>query len=203
MNERNETSSISDVPAAPPMPSKSLLDPAVAAKPAPAYKKASEDLSLVDHKLYIGCLEAACNVEYLKSLNITHILTVEDHPLDEPVQKGFTYKFIRLFDLPSMNILDILEECIEFIDGGVQNGGGVLVHWYILKNKYAFLTVKSFDVINLKKSLVGMSRSASIVIGYLMAKNKKSLKETIEYVRQNRAVRLILYLEFRIFLFLQ
>ena len=34
-----------------------------------------------------------------------------------------------------------------------------------------------------------MSRSASVVIGYLMSKNKTSLKETIEHVRKNRFVR--------------
>jgi hypothetical protein len=96
------------------------------------YKNPSLDLNLVDSNLYIGSLEAACNVENLKKLNITHVLTVENHPLDEGVSENFTYKFVQLYDLPSMNILDILEECIEFIDHGVKNGA-ILVHWYLFQ----------------------------------------------------------------------
>lgn len=93
------------------------------------YKSAEEDLDMVAPNLYIGSLDAAMNVELLKKLNITHILTVENSPLIESVQKEFTYKFKRLFDLPSSNILDILAECIEFIESGLQNSTGVLVHW--------------------------------------------------------------------------
>jgi hypothetical protein len=92
------------------------------------YKSPSLDLNLVDSNLYIGSLEAACNVDNLKKLNITHVLTVENNPLDDHVVKHFNYKFIQLHDLPSMNILDIMEECIEFIDDGVKNGA-ILVHW--------------------------------------------------------------------------
>lgn len=130
-------------------------------------KPAHEDLNLVAPNIYIGCLESAKNVDLLKTLNITHILTVEDKLLEEDVHKHFTYKFKRLLDLPSSNILDILEECIEFIDSGVNNSTGVLIH-----------------------CLVGISRSAAIVIGYLMNREKRPLEETLELVRKNRYVRL-------------
>ena len=115
----------SQIPTPPPVP---ILHP-IRMDPnhVSSYKKPSEDLNLVDENVYIGCLEAACNVDYLKSLNITHVLTVEDHPLDDLVQKHFTYKFFELYDLPSMSVFDILEESIEFIKNGVKTGG-VLVH---------------------------------------------------------------------------
>lgn len=39
------------------------------------------------------------------------------------------------------------------------------------------------------KSLAGVSRSASVVIAYIMKKEKKTLKEALEFVKQNRQVR--------------
>ena len=38
-------------------------------------------------------------------------------------------------------------------------------------------------------SFAGVSRSASVVIAYIMKKEKKTLKEALEYVKQNRQVR--------------
>ena len=90
----------------------------------------NEDLNQIEPFLFLGSLEAATNVELLKKLNITHVLTVEDHPLEPEVQKHFTaYKFKQLYDHPYSNILDILEECVEFVESAVSQNTGVLVHW--------------------------------------------------------------------------
>ena len=115
LNARTDNSSKND----------QVKPPAAAAKKTPC-----EDLHEVHPQLYVGCLEAACNVDLLNTLGIKHVLTVEDHPLDDAVQaKLASYKFIRLFDLPFSNILEILDECFEYIDQGVNQGHAVLVHW--------------------------------------------------------------------------
>lgn len=123
-----ESEKSTQAPIAPPLPTDKLLNKNNVIVDQSGYKSPSLDLNLVDSNLYIGCVEAANNVDNLKKLNITHILTVENYPLDDKVVENFTYKFVQLYDLPSMNILDILEDCIEFIDDGVKNGN-VLVHW--------------------------------------------------------------------------
>ncbi|CAF0715889.1 unnamed protein product [Brachionus calyciflorus] len=123
------------------------------------------DLNLIVPYLYLGSLEAAKNVDNLKKLDITHILTLMEDPLDEKIRNSFTYKFKRLTDLPSSNILDILEECIEFIENAIDNSQNILVHCQ-----------------------VGMSRSASIVIAYLMNKDRKPMNEILEFVKQSRFV---------------
>ena len=97
----------------------------------------NEDLNQIAPLLFLGSLEAAKNVELLKKLNITHVLTVEDHPLEPEIHKHFVeYKFKQIYDHPYSNILDIIEECVDFIENALKQNTGVLVHWYIffLKN---------------------------------------------------------------------
>jgi hypothetical protein len=88
-----------------------------------------EDLNQVLPFVYVGSLDAAKNVDLLKKLNIKYVLTVEDNELDEDVQRHFVYKFIKLYDYPSSSILEILEECIQFIDSAVENSHNILIHW--------------------------------------------------------------------------
>ena len=94
------------------------------------YDNPNEDLDMIKPNLYIGCLEAANNVDNLKKLNISHILTLEDYPIEPANQKHFTYKFKKLSDHPHSDILDMFDECIEFIDSAIQNNTGILIHWY-------------------------------------------------------------------------
>jgi len=89
----------------------------------------NQDLNQISPKLFLGSLEAAKNVDLLKQLNVTHVLTVEDHSLEPEIHKSFTYKFKQLYDHPYSNILDILEECIEFIESARDKNTGILVHW--------------------------------------------------------------------------
>jgi len=80
-----------------------------------------------------------------------------------------TQTFIRLQipidDLPSEDILTHLPACIAFIERQLRIGRGVLVHCG-----------------------AGMSRSASVVVAYMMQKEKSGLQEVIGKVRELRAI---------------
>jgi hypothetical protein len=89
----------------------------------------NQDLNQIAPQLFLGSLEAAKNVNLLKELNVTHVLTVEDHSLEPEIHKHFAYKFKQIYDHPYSNILDILEECIEFIESAINKNTGILVHW--------------------------------------------------------------------------
>ncbi|CAK9137179.1 unnamed protein product [Ilex paraguariensis] len=118
----------------------------------------------IEEGLYLGSLGAANNKSALKSLNITHILTVANslapaHPND------FTYKIVNVLDREDINISHYFDECFEFIDEAKRKGGGVLVHCF-----------------------VGRSRSVTIIVAYLMKKHGMSLSEALEHVKSKRPV---------------
>ena len=57
------------------------------------------------------------------------------------------------------------KECIEYIDRVIDDGGRVVVH-----------------------CMAGVSWSATVIIAYLMTKNKCSFKEAFDYTRSKRMV---------------
>jgi hypothetical protein len=121
---------ITEIPTAPEFPKSLAFSIPLTQIAEDTYSKSKADLNLILPKLYLGSVEAARNLDLLKHLNISHILTIEDNSLDGSLTKHFEYKYIKLSDLPSSNILAILEECFEFIDNAIENSSGILVHWY-------------------------------------------------------------------------
>ncbi|KAJ4968920.1 hypothetical protein NE237_015621 [Protea cynaroides] len=119
----------------------------------------------IEEGLFLGSVGAASNKNALKSLNITHILTVANlsaldwstHPND------FIYKTINVADREDTDIAQYFDECLDFIDEAKGLGGGVLVHCF-----------------------VGRSRSVTVVVAYLMKKYHMSLSQAMEHVRSKR-----------------
>lgn len=77
--------------------------------------------------LYISDAFTAKYKYHLKSLGITHILTVADIPPPHP--KHFNYHVIPLLDIDSSNLAEHFEVAHQFINSARNNGSGVLVHW--------------------------------------------------------------------------
>ncbi|CAH9076965.1 unnamed protein product [Cuscuta europaea] len=115
----------------------------------------------IEEGLYLGSFGAAENRSELKSLNITHILTVSNS-LSSLYPNDFAYKTISVSDKGDVDIAQYFEECFEFIEEG-KRSGGVLVHCFL-----------------------GRSRSVTIVLAYLMKKHGMSLALALEHVRKGR-----------------
>nr|XP_006817535.1 PREDICTED: dual specificity protein phosphatase 12-like [Saccoglossus kowalevskii] len=109
--------------------------------------------------LYLGCRADAYDVQALRAAKITHILTIELEPL-EIHSNNFTYNFIQVADLPDKDLLSHFPECIAFIEDGIRKGG-VMVHCFM-----------------------GISRSTTVVLAYLMRKDKKTLDSAFLHVKQ-------------------
>ncbi|KAH8916170.1 phosphatases II [Atractiella rhizophila] len=147
--------------------------------------------------LYLGNLQHASNPLMLQQLGITHVVSVGESLLTPPRQEGLGSSFgswggdfgigrpgmprrenslfwehkegrmqvwtSRAIDDGNDSIVPHLEKAVEFIDNAVRSGGKVLVHCQ-----------------------VGVSRSATVVIAYVMKKCQLDLASAYLLVRSRR-----------------
>lgn len=67
--------------------------------------------------------------EALRKANITHVVSVLRLPFDHRPLEGCKHHVIEVDDIEDDNILEHFPRCNEFIQEGLDGGGGVLVHW--------------------------------------------------------------------------
>ncbi|XP_029651563.2 dual specificity protein phosphatase 12 [Octopus sinensis] len=113
-------------------------------------------------KIYVGGFEDVKDEESMSDAKITHVLSLLDRPLPPEIQNKYKCKFIRVLDMPDENLLTYFPECLRFIDEARVNGA-VIVH-----------------------CLVGCSRSATVVIAWLMQKKQLDVKTALNMVKDCR-----------------
>ncbi|XP_059078377.1 dual specificity protein phosphatase 3-like isoform X2 [Tigriopus californicus] len=124
--------------------------------------------------ILIGNLGAARNTFYLKKVGVTHVLNTAEGSRMGTVDTnqnyykpfGIKYKGLKLLDVAQTNISMYFNEVADFIDDAVRSGGQVLVN-----------------------CLMGMSRSSTCVIAYLMLKQNMTAVQALTEVRRHRDVR--------------
>ena len=124
--------------------------------------ESNHDMDEIIDNLYLGSFEGAQNIYKIKDLGIKKVLTVMDYnggPNYDP--KEFIHKRIDILDNCPQNILQYLGECLNFIKGEEK----VLVH-----------------------CMAGASRSATVVIAYLMWIKKWEYEQTFDYVKSKRPI---------------
>ncbi|KAH7121146.1 protein-tyrosine phosphatase-like protein [Dendryphion nanum] len=104
--------------------------------------------------LYIGGLYAVYQTALLTSANMTHVLSVIDYDTQIPEKfPHLQHLHIRIDDDPNEDLLKWFDQTSVFIEEGLQGKGGVFVH-----------------------CAMGKSRSATMVVAYLMWKGEKDGK---------------------------
>lgn len=101
--------------------------------------------------------------QFLQLHHITHIICLSNH--QEPIYpKDFTYKLIPIEDYSCIDISAYFDTTFELIEHVLTSGKGILVHCD-----------------------AGVSRSASIVIAYLMRKNRCDYLSAFNQIRDKRS----------------
>ena len=100
---------------------------------------------VLDDFLYHGDLAHASNMKLLKELDIRHIISVIECEFDQPIKENFHVLWINLYDELRSDIGKYFEQTNQFLHECHEKNEKVLVHCQM-----------------------GISRSSSIVLAYLM-----------------------------------
>jgi len=122
--------------------------------------KEPPSIDQITEKIFLGNECGAHNAEFLKERGITHILIAGNY-LHKKFPKDYQYLKLPLIDRMTQDLFPYFQEAIDFIDSSDR----ILVH-----------------------CAGGMSRSAAIVIAYLMVKNKWKYQNACEFVKEKRAI---------------
>lgn len=116
-------------------------------------------MSQITSNIYLGNIYDAQNTNQLLKLEIQKVLSLitETQLLNYP--SSIEHKLINVEDQPRQNIIQYFGECLSFIEDNKK----ILVHCF-----------------------AGSSRSATIIIAYIMWKYQLNFLEAIKLVRQKR-----------------
>lgn len=118
------------------------------------------EIDQITEKIFLGNEDAQRDKEKLKKLGITHILVV-GNGLEIFHPTDFEYKQFEVNDFPTENISKYFQEAFDFIE----KSDKVFVH-----------------------CAAGVSRSATIVIAYIMKKKKLDHESALAFVTSKRPV---------------
>lgn len=119
----------------------------------------NEYINKITDKVYLGCVEGAKQEEYLKEVGVTNVLTCLNTSNDHKILT-IEQKVLEVVDEEGAKIIKFFKDAITYIENSF---GKVYVHCW-----------------------AGISRSATIVIAYLMWKNKLSYNEAYWSVKNKR-----------------
>ncbi|XP_043913782.1 dual specificity protein phosphatase 10 [Protopterus annectens] len=116
--------------------------------------------------LFLGNEHDAQDVEKMRVMNIGYIINVTTHlPLYHYDEGTFKYKRLPATDSNKQNLRQYFEEAFEFIEEAHQVGKGLLIHCQ-----------------------AGVSRSATIVIAYLMKHTRMTMTDAYKFVKGKRPI---------------
>lgn len=121
----------------------------------------------IDHivdNLYLGDFRAAEDLEVLKKYNITHIINCAAY-IPECFSSDIKYLSLEMSDDKYQDLTECIKKAAFFIDDATLNGGNVFIHCQ-----------------------QGVSRSASILISYIITKKGLSYDKALELVNSKRKV---------------
>lgn len=114
--------------------------------------------------IYLGSINSAYDLDQLKKLGITHILSVISG-FEAPFPNNFKYLIINALDTENTNLFNIFNETNEFIDNAIDYGNKVLIH-----------------------CKAGRSRSVCILAAYLINKYGMDVDNVLQFIKSKRNI---------------
>ncbi|XP_016020557.2 dual specificity protein phosphatase 10 [Rousettus aegyptiacus] len=126
----------------------------------------SAELTPILPFLYLGNEQDAQDLDAMQRLNIGYVINVTTHlPLFHYEKGLLSYKRLPATDSNKQNLRQYFEEAFEFIEEAHQCGKGLLIHCQ-----------------------AGVSRSATIVIAYLMKHTRMTMTDAYKFVKGKRPI---------------
>ena len=119
----------------------------------------SYNIDKITDNIFLGGIKGLSDTEYFKTEKITSVLSLIKDVPEVDKELNIKHKIMHIDDLYSENIIKYFKECIEFID----NNGKIFIHCEC-----------------------GVSRSATIVIAYLMWKTHSTFEAVYSFVKKTR-----------------
>lgn len=117
---------------------------------------------ILEDQIYLGRGDQATNGKIVSDLKLTHVINIgSEHP--SPFTDHIQYLNIKLDDSPASDLKLYFLKAFQFIRDALSTGGRILIHCNL-----------------------GVSRSSTIVIAYLMKSKQWSLKIAYDFVRDRR-----------------
>lgn len=124
-----------------------------------------DPMNLIIPNLYLGSMFAGFNPLYLSNQGVQSVLQVcPSIPLNSQ-ERNINRWVISLPDVPETQLLPYFQYTCSWIQHQLRNGNPVLVH-----------------------CMAGVSRSATIIIAYLMWNYKWNLRQAFQYVQRRRRI---------------
>ena len=120
---------------------------------------------IIDNFLYLSNYKAASNIDQLKKLNINYIINCSGDICENVGESFINYLTLNLKDTAKENIECIFYMCIDFINKCKKENKKILVHCF-----------------------QGISRSAAIVIAYLIYNNHLNVDKAFNFVQKKRKI---------------
>ncbi|CAF3832273.1 unnamed protein product [Rotaria magnacalcarata] len=120
---------------------------------------------VIDNQLYLGTGHQATNWKVIRDLKLTHIINISvEHQCVFPDK--IKYLHLQLEDMEDVLLKDRFDETIRFMDSAFQNPSNrILVHCNL-----------------------GISRSTTLILSYLMKTYNATLLEAFKYLRHRRPI---------------
>jgi hypothetical protein len=116
--------------------------------------------SKITDNIFLGDY-GGCDETFFKKNNINAVIQVMNNPPHLP--DSIKCLHIDILDKGNVVITDFFPQCFTFIDEQIERGVNIYIH-----------------------CAMGISRSASIVIGYIMKKNNMSFNDAYKFVKDRR-----------------
>jgi protein phosphatase slingshot len=112
---------------------------------------------------YLGSFSNACDIKELRKNKINYILNCAIECHNKNLPKDIKELHLKIKDIENFDLINYFQEANEFINKCKLEGGSLLVHCKL-----------------------GISRSASFVIAYLIENNNLSAEIALNFVKQRR-----------------